>query len=160
MVSLPTFAEAEDLLSDNLWFKQHPEKILGEVKTCTNRFGKEEEYVVVHGGLSVQDELNKISAMLPKVEQKRPELKTYHTLKEEDVKDLDIVTTSKITARELDKPEYSKVAVGVEPTIWHEHNAQAPATMLRPSTTPLDNNSIAQNTEKPSSSEIIERKNF
>lgn len=68
MVSLPTFAEAEDLLSDNLWFKQHPEKILGEVKTCTNRFGKEEEYVVVHGGLSVQDELNKISAMLPKVE--------------------------------------------------------------------------------------------
>ena len=67
MVSLPTFAEAEDLLSDNLWFKQHPEKILGEVKTRTNRFGKE-EYVVVHGGLSVQDELNKISAMLPKVE--------------------------------------------------------------------------------------------
>ncbi len=159
MVSLPTFAEAEDLLSDNLWFKQHPEKILGEVKTRTNRFGKE-EYVVVHGGLSVQDELNKISVMLPKVEQERPELKTYHTFKEEDVKDLDIVTTSKITARELDKPEYSKVAVGVEPTIWHEHNAQAPATMLRPSTTSLDNNSIAQNTEKPSSSEIIERKNF
>lgn len=59
-------------------------------------------------------------------------------MKEEDVKDLDIVTTSKITARELDKPEYSKVAVGVEPTIWHEHNAQAPATMLRPSTTTID----------------------
>ena len=60
-----TFAEAEDLLSDNLWFRQHPEKILGEVKTRTNRFGKEEEYVAVHEGLTVQDELNKIDAMLP-----------------------------------------------------------------------------------------------
>ena len=42
------------------WFKAHPEKILGEVKTRTNRFGKEEEYVTVHEGFTVQDELNKI----------------------------------------------------------------------------------------------------
>ena len=57
-----------DLLSDNLWFKQHPEKILGEVKTRTNRFGKVEEYVAVHEGLTVQDELNKIDGMLHHVE--------------------------------------------------------------------------------------------
>ncbi len=55
-------------LSEGNWFKQHPEKILGEVKTRTNRFGKEEEYVVVHEGLTVQDELNKIDSMLPKLE--------------------------------------------------------------------------------------------
>lgn len=266
------------ILSENEWFRQHPEKILGEVKTRTNRFGKEEEYVAVHEGLTVQDELNKIPSMLPKVESEKPKLKTYHTLKEEEVKNLTevtqeefnaivdalyqepspdyknipaiiklpgmneklaeklgienanfymkshiahsqpqrkgeydqdlridefkgmldfikvcetayidneekhqnfmlagldsqdnnkankivfnkdelgnyIVTTGKITARELDKPEYSKVAVGVEPTIWHEHNAQAPATMLRPSTTSLDENSIAQKEEITSSSD-------
>lgn len=51
-------------LSDNFYFTNHPEKILGEVKTRTNRFGKSEEYVAVHEGLSVQDELNKISSIL------------------------------------------------------------------------------------------------
>ncbi len=60
---------ALDELSNGNWFKQHPEKILGEVKTRTNRFGKEEEYVTVHEGLTVQDELNKIDSMLPKAEQ-------------------------------------------------------------------------------------------
>lgn len=56
-------------LSSGEWFKQHPEKILGEVKTRTNRFGKIEEYVAVHEGLTVQDELNKIDSMLPQIEQ-------------------------------------------------------------------------------------------
>lgn len=79
-------------LSNGEWFKQHPEKILGEVKTRTNRFGKEEEYVAVHEGLTIQDELNKISEMLPKVEQERPELRTYHTLKEEDVRNLEVIS--------------------------------------------------------------------
>ena len=51
---------SSELLSNGEWFKAHPEKILGEVKTRTNRFGKEEEYVAVHEGLSVQEELNKI----------------------------------------------------------------------------------------------------
>ena len=54
-----------EFLSNGDWFKQHPEKILGEVKTRTNRFGKEEEYVTVHEGLTVQDELNKVDKMLP-----------------------------------------------------------------------------------------------
>ena len=61
--------ESLKILSESVWFKQHPEKILGEVKTRSNRFGKEEEYVVVHEGLTVQDELNKIDSMLPKAEQ-------------------------------------------------------------------------------------------
>lgn len=52
-------------LSDNYHFKVHPEKILGDIKTRTNRFGKEEEYAAVHEGLTVQDELDKINAMLP-----------------------------------------------------------------------------------------------
>ena len=58
-----------DEMSNNDWFKQHPEKILGEVKQKTNRFGKVEDVVVVHEGLTVQDELNEIDSMLPKLEQ-------------------------------------------------------------------------------------------
>ena len=45
--------------NENSWFNMHPEKILGEVRIRTNRFGKEEEYVTVHEGLTVQDELDK-----------------------------------------------------------------------------------------------------
>lgn len=54
-----------DLLSNGEWFRQHPEKILGEIKKRTNRFGKEEEYVAVHESLTIQDELNKIEDLLP-----------------------------------------------------------------------------------------------
>lgn len=64
----PDLWQAQEILSNGNWFKQHPEKILGEVKTRTNRFGKEEEYVVVHEGLTVQDELKKIDSMLPKID--------------------------------------------------------------------------------------------
>lgn len=52
-----------DLLSGGLWFKQHPEKILGVVKTRANRFGKEEQYVAIHEGLTVQNELNKLNKL-------------------------------------------------------------------------------------------------
>ena len=51
------------LLENDAWFEEHPEKILGQVKTRTNRFGKEEKYVTPHDGLSVQDELDKISVL-------------------------------------------------------------------------------------------------
>lgn len=57
-------ARNASLMSDGNWFDRHPEKILGEVRTRTNRFGKEEEYVAAHEGLTIQDELDKISAML------------------------------------------------------------------------------------------------
>lgn len=58
---------SSELLSDGEWFKNHPEKILGEVKTRTNRFGKKEEYVAVHEGLSVQNELNKIDSFVDEI---------------------------------------------------------------------------------------------
>ena len=79
-------------LSDNHYFNIHKDKVLGEVKTRSNRFGKQEEYVTVHEGLTIQEELNKIDSMLPKIEQEVPELKTYHTLKEEDIKGLEIIS--------------------------------------------------------------------
>ncbi len=56
-----------ELLSNGEWFKSHPEKILGEVKKRTNRFGKEEEYVALHEGLSVQDELSKIDIFAERI---------------------------------------------------------------------------------------------
>ena len=49
------------VLSNNDYFEFHTDKVLGEVKTRTNRFGKEEQYVAVHEGLTVQDELNKLN---------------------------------------------------------------------------------------------------
>ncbi len=55
---------SSELLSNGEWFKNHPEKILGEVKTRTNRFGKEEKYVAAHEGLSIQEELNKIDSFV------------------------------------------------------------------------------------------------
>ena len=51
------------VLSNNDYFEFHTDKVLGEVKTRTNRFGKEEQYVVVHEGLTVQDELNKLNTL-------------------------------------------------------------------------------------------------
>lgn len=54
-------------ISNGRYFDEHPDKVLGEVKTRTNQFGKLEEYVKIHEGLSVQDELNKIDSMLPQI---------------------------------------------------------------------------------------------
>ena len=51
-------------ISDGKWFKDHPETVLGEIKTRTNKFGKEEEYVTVRDGKTIQDELNRISDLL------------------------------------------------------------------------------------------------
>ena len=52
-------------LSKNQFFIKNPEKVLGEIKVRSNRFGKEEVYVDVHEGLTVQDELNKITSFIP-----------------------------------------------------------------------------------------------
>lgn len=49
------------VLSNNNYFEFHTDKVLGEIKTRTNRFGKEEQYVAVHEGLTVQEELNKLN---------------------------------------------------------------------------------------------------
>lgn len=83
-------------LSSGEWFKQHPEKILGEVKTRTNRFGKIEEYVAVHEGLTVQDELNKIDSMIPK--------KNYELLSSEQ---LELMGNEKISQTNIQKESAS-----------------------------------------------------
>lgn len=49
--------QVQELCNGN-WFKNHPEKILGEVKTRTNRFGKQEEYVDFFAGHTLSDTLN------------------------------------------------------------------------------------------------------
>ena len=49
--------QVQELCNGN-WFKNHPEKILGEVKTRTNRFGRQEEYVDFFAGHSLTDTLN------------------------------------------------------------------------------------------------------
>ena len=51
------------VLSNNDYFEFHTDKVLGEIKTRINRFGKEEQYVAVHEGLTVQDELNKLNKL-------------------------------------------------------------------------------------------------
>lgn len=51
------------VLSNNDYFEFHTDKVLGEIKTRTNRFGKEEQYVAVHEGLTVQEELNKLNTL-------------------------------------------------------------------------------------------------
>lgn len=68
-----------ELLSNGEWFKVHPEKILGEMKKRTSRFGKEEEYVSVHEGLSVQDELNKIDSFAEEITEKNKSEKSFET---------------------------------------------------------------------------------
>ena len=60
--------ETRRLFSGGTYFKEHPENILGEVRTRTNRFGKEEEYVALHEGLTVQDELDKIGQIIGSAE--------------------------------------------------------------------------------------------
>ena len=49
--------QVQELCNGN-WFKNHPEKILGQVKTRTNRFGREEEYVDFFAGHTLSDTLN------------------------------------------------------------------------------------------------------
>lgn len=55
-----TSKEDLDLISGGKWFSEHPDRVLGEIRTRKNRFGREEEYVTVHEGSSVLDELDKI----------------------------------------------------------------------------------------------------
>ena len=68
-----------ELLSNGEWFKNHPEKVLGEIKTRTNRFGNEDKYVAVHEGLSVQDELNKIDIFVDEITEKNKSKKSFET---------------------------------------------------------------------------------
>ena len=63
-----------------------------------------------------------------------------------------IVTIGKVDAATFNGQEYSKVAVGLAPTIWSPYqNPQL--TTFAPSTTSLDTSSIAQSEEKSTASE-------
>lgn len=92
-----------ELLSDGEWFKNHHEKILGEIKTRTNRFGKEEEYVAVHEGLSVQDELNKIDSFVDEIKKANQTEKLKDPLPEysSDEENTEIISSPEIFTDEF-----------------------------------------------------------
>lgn len=92
-----------ELLSDGEWFKNHPEKILGEIKTRTNRFGKEEKYVAVHEGLSVQDELNKIDSFVDEIKKANQTEKLKDPLPEysSDEENTEIISSPEIFTDEF-----------------------------------------------------------
>lgn len=92
-----------EFLSDGEWFKNHPEKILGEIKTRTNRFGKEEEYVAVHEGLSVQDELNKIDSFVDEIKKANQTEKLKDPLPEysSDEENTEIISSPEIFTDEF-----------------------------------------------------------
>ena len=92
-----------DLLSDGEWFKNHSEKILGEIKTRTTRFGKEEKYVTVHEGLSVQDELNKIDSFVDEIKKANQTEKLKDPLPEysSDEENTEIISSPEIFTDEF-----------------------------------------------------------
>lgn len=61
---------AEEISGDN-FFKNHPEKILGEEYLGTDRFGKEVTKIRPRGANSLQDELNNIARQLEKSEERK-----------------------------------------------------------------------------------------
>ena len=63
---------AEEISGDN-FFKNHPEKILGEEYLGTDRFGKEVTKIRPRGANSLQDELNNIARQLEKNEERKTE---------------------------------------------------------------------------------------
>ncbi|MBQ5876893.1 MAG: Eco57I restriction-modification methylase domain-containing protein [Treponema sp.] len=79
-----------ELLSNGEHFKDHPEKILGEIKQRTNQFGKLVDAVVHHEGLSIQDELNKIDDFVSEIKKSN----TYENQQEsniESIEELEVV---------------------------------------------------------------------
>lgn len=70
-----------ELLSNGEHFKDHPEKILGEIKQRTNQFGKLVDTVVHHEGLSIQDELNKIDDFVADIKKRN----TYENQQESNI---------------------------------------------------------------------------
>lgn len=60
-------SENARFLSDGAFFKEYPEKILGEIKTRKNRWGKEEQFTATHTEKTIQDELNKIDGFADRI---------------------------------------------------------------------------------------------
>lgn len=101
------------LLSGGRMFKEFPMKVLGEIKTRTNRFGREEEYVVPHEGLTVQDEIKKIAGIFSI---HRPDAQTE--ISENDIKNKDTELAVKIANR------YVSVQKTDDGYDWLEANAR------------------------------------
>lgn len=105
---------AASAMSDGKYFEAYPEKILGEVNTRTNRFGKEENYVSVHEGLTIQEELNKIDSFLknPKNEwtvkepekSSSPSIQPQPAANKEQTVSQDIAQSTEVVEEELDDP--------------------------------------------------------
>lgn len=105
---------AASAMSDGKYFEAYPEKILGEVNTRTNRFGKEENYVSVHEGLTIQEELNKIDSFLknPKNEwtvkepekSSSPSIQPQPAVNKEQSVSQDIAQSTEVVEEELDDP--------------------------------------------------------
>lgn len=105
---------AAGAMSDGKYFDAYPEKILGEVNTRTNRFGKEENYVSVHEGLTIQEELNKIDSFLknPKNEwtvkepekSSSPSIQPQPAANKEQTVSQDIAQSTEVVEEELDDP--------------------------------------------------------
>lgn len=105
---------AAGAMSDGKYFDAYPEKILGEVKTRSNRFGKQEEYVTVHEGLTIQEELNKIDSFLKNQKNewtvKEPEKSSSPSIQpqpaanKEQTVSQDIAQSTEVVEEELDDP--------------------------------------------------------
>lgn len=87
-----------ELLSNGEHFKDHPEKILGEIKQRTNQFGKLVDTVVHHEGLSIQDELNKIDDFVADIKKGNTyenQQETNIEIIEEELEELEVVEEEK-----------------------------------------------------------------
>lgn len=87
-----------ELLSNGEHFKDHPEKILGEIKQRTNQFGKLVDTVVHHEGLSIQDELNKIDDFVADIKKRNTyenHQKSNIEINEEELEELEVVEEEK-----------------------------------------------------------------
>lgn len=56
-----------DEFSNGTWFKNHPEKILGQEISSNNQWGNVITKIIPHEGLTIQDELNKITTFVKNI---------------------------------------------------------------------------------------------
>lgn len=96
-------AEAEKISSDQ-WFKNHPEKVLGETKEITNRFGKPDFEVVLPENVSLDDELRRIDGFVAE--------SNYENALNKVSSGLEAYVNRKISKNELDElgKKYSEAA--------------------------------------------------
>lgn len=96
-----------ELLSNGEHFKDHPEKILGEIKQRTNQFGKLVDTVVHHEGLSIQDELNKIDDFVSEIKRRNKNIENQQEpiveIVDEELEELEVVQEENVQKIKEDK---------------------------------------------------------